>query len=122
MKDYLEEEVDGVILNVDRELGGGAEKYVAGSSEIGDNVVSYSNPCVAADNGQDVAAWLLSICKWTKKYSVRNRCNPAVEVGDTMKIADAFGNNENAFVTGIDVSYDGTLSATTKAAGRFNVE
>ena len=60
------------------------------------------------------------MANWAKRYAVRNRCDPAVEIGDTLKIADVFGNNENAFVTGLDVSFNGTLSANTKAAGEFN--
>jgi hypothetical protein len=52
-----------------------------------------------------------------KHYDVKNRCDPAVEIGDTVRIDDIFANRENAVITGIDVTYDGTLSAKTKGVG-----
>ena len=115
------EEVKSVTLTVSREVeGADMETYTAGSAAYGENTAEYSNPCVAPGKGQDVADWLLVMANWAKRYAVRNRCDPAVEIGDTLKIADVFGNNENAFVTGLDVSFNGTLSANTKAAGEFN--
>ncbi|MBQ3860836.1 MAG: hypothetical protein II779_09920, partial [Clostridia bacterium] len=63
--------------------------------------------------------WLLVMSNWRKQYAVKNRCDPAVEIGDTLEIADAFGNDGLALVTGIEISYDGVLSAVTEAAGEF---
>ena len=49
---------------------------------------------------------------------MKNRCDPAVEIGDTIAAADIFGNLENAVVTGVEVNYDGTLRAVTKGVGQ----
>lgn len=85
----------------------------------GDNTRAegYSNPCVADSEGQAVADWLLSAANLRKRYKVKNRCDPAVEVGDTLQIADAFRNQENAVVTGFDIKFEKSLSATTEAIG-----
>lgn len=116
------EEVTGVTLTVDHELDEEAsmDTYTAGSPDTeGDTAAAYSNPCVAPGQGQAVADWLLTAANWTKKYSVRNRCDPAVEIGDTYKIADVFGNDDSAVVTGLDITYNGVLSSVVEAAGEF---
>ena len=96
------------------------ETYTAGEpDDEGAHTAVYENPCVLAANGQTVANWLLSMSNWRKLYAVKNRCDPAVELGDTLMIEDAFHNDNNAVVTGIEVSYDGTLSAVTSAARNF---
>ena len=119
------EEVKGVTLTVERELDEEApmETYTSGtSSSDSDTSASYSNPCVAAANGQAVADWLLAVNNYAKVYAVKNRCDPAVEIGDTYKIADVFANDDSAIVTGLDISYNGVLSAVTEARGVFNAE
>mgnify|MGYP004686791823 FL=1 len=83
----------------------------------GKNIKSVSNPCVAPANYQSVAAWLLTQYNRRKIYSVKNRCNPALETGDTIKISDAFGQNENAVQTGLSLTFDGSLYAITKGVG-----
>ncbi len=77
----------------------------------------YANPCVADSEGQAVADWLFRVANMRKKYNVRNRCDPAVELGDTLNIADAYGNHENAIVTGLDIRFGASLMATTEAVG-----
>lgn len=119
------EEVTGVTLTVERELDEDApmETYTSGTPDSsGEMAASYSNPCVAAVNGQAVADWLLVMNNYAKIYSVKNRCDPAVEVGDTYKIADVFANDDKAIVTGLDISYNGVLSAVTEARGVFSAE
>ena len=123
----IAEEYTGVTLTVDRELAesgeGGedpTETYHAGvSDDSGSAVASYENPCVAAVNGQAVADWLLVMANRRKKYAVKNRCDPAVEIGDTLIIADAFHNDDRAVVTGLDIEYDGGLSCVTEADREF---
>ncbi len=122
----ISEEITGVTLTVPRELepdedgNPTKELYAAGQSDDrGAHTAVYENPCVAAANGQAVADWLLVMSNWRKQYAVKNRCDPAVEIGDTLEIADAFGNDGLALVTGIEISYDGVLSAVTEAAGEF---
>jgi hypothetical protein len=119
----ISEPVDGVKLAVSSEYNLDADgkpittTYTAGSVAVGSVVQSFSNPCVAPSNGSAVAAWLLGGLKMRKSYNVKNRCDPAVEIGDTVRIDDIFANRENAVITGIDVTYDGTLSAKTKGVG-----
>jgi len=119
------EEVKGVTLTVERELteDSTSETYTAGDPDSeGNAAASYSNPCVAPGQGQAVANWLLAMANWAKKYHVKNRCDPAVEIGDTLKIADVFANDDSAVVTGIDVYYNGALHAYTDAAGEFDAD
>lgn len=119
----ITEPVDGVSLTVssdyitDTDGNPTRTVYTAGSVGVGSLVQSFSNPCVASSNGSACAAWLLAGLKMRKQYAVKNRCDPAVEIGDTVRIDDIFANRENAVITGIDISYDGTLSAVTKGVG-----
>lgn len=119
----ISEPVDGVKLtvtndyNLDEEGKPISTVYTAGSMAVGAVVQSFANPCVASSNGSACAAWLLRGLKMRKHYDVQNRCDPAVEIGDTVRIDDIFANRENAVITGIDVTYDGTLSAKTKGVG-----
>lgn len=122
----IAEEITGVTLSVERELEKDenddpvVETYTSGEpDDEGAHTAIYENPCVLAANGQAVADWLLVMSNWRKQYAVKNRCDPAVELGDTLMIEDAFHNDNNAVVTGIEVSYDGTLSAVTSAARNF---
>lgn len=98
---------------------------VPGYTETGaedETARSYSNPCVAPGYGWPVANWLLQMANLAKIYAVKNRCDPAIELGDTYQIADVFGNDDSAIVTGLDVTYNGTLSAVTEARGEFDAE
>lgn len=88
--------------------------YVAGS---GKRVKEFHNPCVEWSNGQAVADWLLLQHNRRIRYNKQNRCNPAVEIGDTLKIHDAYGENRNAVVVEQEISYNGILSANTRAIG-----
>lgn len=119
----IADRIDGVTLNVSNEYHlddkGNPIRYVytAGTVDVGALTTSVQNPCVAPENGSAVAAWLLSGLQRRKNYAVKNRCDPAVEIGDTLRIDDIFGNRETAVVTGIEIDYDGTLSAVTKGVG-----
>lgn len=116
----------GCVLSVTREYGEGhdpeteTEVYTAGTpDDAGADTIYVENPCVAATNGEAVAEWLLAAANWRKRYEVKNRCDPAVEIGDPIIIEDAFHNNDPAIVTGIDIKYNGALYATTSAARSF---
>lgn len=119
----IADRVDGVVLNVSSEYILDADgkairnTYTAGETGAGMMTVSFTNPCVAASNGAAAAAWLLAGVKMRKNYEVKNRCDPAAEIGDTLRIDDIFYNRETAVVTGIEIDYDGTLSAVTKGVG-----
>jgi len=115
--------VDGVKLYVsgDFVLDEAGEKtrytFKAGQTTAGSRCVTFSNPCVAPENGDAVAAWLLAGVQRRKHYSVLNRCDPAVEIGDTLRISDIFDNRETAVITGLDITFDTGLSAITEGVG-----
>ena len=88
--------------------------YIAGDEK---RAVGYSNSCVADSEGQAVCEWLFAVSSMRKRYMVRNRCDPAVEIGDTLNIADAYGNRENALVTGLTITFGTGLAAETEAIG-----
>jgi hypothetical protein len=112
----VEQKTDAVELDIKSDFEDGEEQiYNAGS---GDNVKTVRNPCVAAVNAQAVAEWILAQINRRKRYNVQNRCDLAVEIGDTLKIADAYGQNDNATVIGIEIRYNGGLSATTRCIAR----
>jgi hypothetical protein len=89
--------------------------YTAGS---GRRTMNVDNPCVLPASGQAVADWLLAQFNRRVKYDKLNRGNPAIEIDDTLKVYDAYGEDRNAVVTGLVVTFgaDG-LSAQTKAVG-----
>ena len=88
--------------------------YTAGT---GTKIYTVKNPCIAPENGDACAAWLLSHLSRRKDYDVKNRCDPAAEIADTIKIQDAYGNNGTAVVSGIVISYDGGISSILEASG-----
>lgn len=88
--------------------------YTAGEGHLTETI---TNPCVAPSMGNQVAAWLLERLGRQKRYKVKCRCDPAVEIGDTVRIDDIFGNRGIAIVTALDISYNGSLSATMEAVG-----
>ena len=104
---------DSVVLTVRDEFSDTEpQEYTAGS---GTNVKSYSNPC--AVNGQTVADWLLAANQRRLIYTPKNRGNPAVEIGDTISIYNAYDEPGNAVVTKQTLTYNGGLSANTEAIG-----
>lgn len=117
----ISERVHGVRLTVsdDFRIGKdgtpGRQVYFYSGDEK--RAIGYANPCIADSEGQAVADWLLSAANLRKRYKVKNRCDPAVEISDTLRIADAFYNRENAVVTDIEVSFGVSLSAVTEAVG-----
>lgn len=96
-------------------INGDKAVYMAGS---GKSVISVSNPCVAASAGAAVAAWVLSVAGRRRKYAVRNRCDPAVEVGDTVTIHDIYRHVGSAVVTSQEVTFNGGLAAVTGGVGQ----
>lgn len=110
----IADKVGSVELVVKDEYADTENTYTSGTDTP---VKTIRNPCVAAANGNTVAAWLLSCYQRRKKYNVKNRCNPAVEISDTITIYDVYGENADATATGISITYDGGLYANTKAVG-----
>lgn len=105
---------DCVKLTVRDEFAEGSEpvEYTAGT---GTNVKTYTNPCALA--GQLVADWLLAVNRRRLQYTPPNRGNPALEVGDTMTIYNAYDEAGTAVLTSQALTYNGGLRAETEAVG-----
>lgn len=88
--------------------------YTATNKEPGevDKVKSIDNPLVTSS---DVAEWILAVLQKRIIYSLTERGNPAREIGDTVKIYDAYGENRNALITREECSFNGTLRANSAA-------
>ena len=54
--------------------------------------ISISNPCVISD---DVAEWVLNLCRYRITYNITERGNPARELIDTVNVADIYGEIRN---------------------------
>lgn len=108
--------VDGVELTAEpiTPADGAAYQYTAGG---GRSIETFDNPCVSVSSGPAVAEWLLAVCNWRKKFAVQNRCDPAVDILDTIRIHDIYGHMGASMVTGYNIEYTGGLSATTEAVG-----
>lgn len=114
----LTESVDAVELaarQTDGENGEIIENVFRSGS--GENTVSVTNPCVALSEGQAVADWLRLCYRRRRKFSASNQGNPALDIGDTLTIRDAYGQALSAVMTGANLTYNGILSAVTKATG-----
>ena len=91
------------------EYGVTATEYSSGS---GSPAKDLSNSCVPSDRAAAVAAWLKKQLDRRETYSVEYRCNPAIEVGDTVLIYKKDGTSTLASVTDISIDYDGGLKST----------
>jgi len=77
--------------------------------------VSITNPC--AYSGQTVVDWLLACYQRRLKYKLQSRGNPLLEISDTVSVQSAYGDIGQCAITGIDLIYDGGLSATISGQG-----
>ena len=110
------EAVDCVILTArnDFEDPPTENEYVAGS---GQNVWTVENPLVPPATGDDVAAWLLAMKQSRLRYKLETRGNPAIELGDTVTVYNAYDEAGAAVVTGLTVDYNGGLAETLEGVG-----
>lgn len=90
--------------------------YVSTNKEAGeaDKVKSIENPLVT---NSSVADWLLAVLQKRVNYKLQERGNPAREIGDTIKIYDAYNENRNAIVIREEYRFDGILKADSVAWG-----
>lgn len=107
--DRVEVVVQNPFLETDDEV-----VYTAGE---GKRVATLENPCVAPSAGAAVAAWYLDHLQRRKIYKVKWRGNPAVEIGDTVRIHDIFGNTGCAVVTDIKLDFAKGISGTIGGVG-----
>lgn len=110
------EKVDRVEVIVENTYikDGGKTVYSAGE---GDRLVKVENCCVAPSAGGAVADWYLAHMQRRKKYGVRDRGNPAREIGDTVVIHDVYGNHGKAIVTELDFDFSAGISCETGGVG-----
>lgn len=73
------------------------------------------NPLVY--DGQAVANWLLAGHKRRLLYKLQSRGNPALESLDTIRVEDAYGENNQVLITGQQFSFDGGLDSEVSAVG-----
>ena len=85
------------------------------SGESEEGVVRVDNPLIRAASAQDFADWMLAVRQKRVKYALSERMNPAREIGDTVKIYDAYGENRDAVVVKEEYCFDGTLSGSSEA-------
>lgn len=110
----VSEPVDKVTLKVRNEFASTEVVYTAG---IGKREKTFDNPCVVAENGQAVANWFFTQCNKRVQYDKPNRGNPAIEIGDTLQIFDAYGENRNGVVIDQQFNFGDDFAAKTKAVG-----
>lgn len=75
------------------------------------------NPLVKSSFSADFGQWILGVLKKRVTYNAEERGNPAREVGDTIKIYDAYNENRNAIVTKEEYNFNGVLKAITQEWG-----
>ena len=80
-----------------------------------ERVYEVSNPCVTAELGNQVAAWILAWVQRRVSYEAMVRGNPALDLLDTVQINDVYGVNGEAVVTQLNYSYDGGLTCDAAA-------
>ena len=87
--------------------------YTASNKVVGetDKVKKIDSPLA---NGDDVAGWLLMVYAERIAFETQERGNPAVELSDTIRLYDAYGENRNAIITRQEYKFDGGLKGTTK--------
>lgn len=75
------------------------------------------NPAIVPGQEKNVAEWMLKTVHNAFTYQVSERGNPARDVGDSVRIFDAYGENRTALATTIGLKFDGTLSGNMIAQG-----
>lgn len=108
------ETIGKIKLVVNDSFSGTETEYTAGD---GGKTKIVKNPCISSENGNDVAKWMLERMGRKKNYHVKNRCDPAAELLDHIRIYDAYDQREPAVITGTTIHYNGGLSAETEAIG-----
>lgn len=97
--EYLEQQQDEII-------------YVSG---VGAHYREIDNDCVNSSMGQSVADWLLSQKKRRLFFKMECRGNPALEIGDTIRITDKMGTSYLAVIYEQKFEYTGGLKSTVLA-------
>lgn len=88
------------------------ERYYGGSGYYYREI---ENNCVYSGNGTAVATWILQQYQRRIYFELETRGNPAIELGDTIRIITKDGTAYVAVVYNQKFEYDGLLKSTIKA-------
>ena len=110
----VRDKVDKVSFDIAREQDKDDAVYSYGD---GDNEIEIKNPCVAPEQAETVAQWLHGCYAHRVLYKSKTRGDPAVEIGDTVEIADTFGDPGLSVVTELTMQYNGGLNITVGGVG-----
>ena len=110
----VSDRVNIVELTASDEYVGTETIYRSQNKETGevDKVKTVSNP-LAVNSG--VSDWILAVLQKRINYSLQERGNPAREVGDTVKIHDAYSENRDAIMIREEYQFNGALKASSIA-------
>ena len=64
-----------------------------------------------------MAAWLLFMKQLRMAYKLDTRGNPAIELGDTVTVYNAYDEAGDAIVTGLSLEYSGGISERLEGIG-----
>jgi hypothetical protein len=88
---------------------------------MGDTLKVEDNKLINTEaQAQQVADWLLMQAGKRAMHDMNWRGDPAHELGDTVAIENAFGEDIDAMITRQEIAYAGYLSARTEARGAAN--
>lgn len=85
------------------------ESYTLSAAEEGDMVITKEVSNDLVNDMQEWAQWALPWIQRRTSFDIEYRGNPAIEMGDTMQVYDAFNVNGMALVESHDLDYNGGL-------------
>ena len=91
------------------------ESYTLSAAETGDVVITKEISNDLIFNLQEWAKWALPWIQRRTTFDIEYRGNPAIEMGDTVQVYDAFGVNGMAYVESYQLEFDGGLSGSLTA-------
>lgn len=101
-----------VLKNSEKELAKVSNKKPNETEKL----LEISNDFIIYYRAKEVAEFILNNSK-ILKYSIISRGNPEIDIGDTIKVYDAFDVNRNAIITRQEFNFDGSLKANINAQG-----
>jgi hypothetical protein len=86
--------------------------------DAGDAIKLESNTLInTLTQATAISSWMLSQKQYRGIYEINWRGNPPLELNDVISIENSYGTNKSAIITRNEISYQGYLSAKTKARG-----
>lgn len=91
------------------------ESYTLSAAEEGDMVITKEVSNDLVSDMQEWAQWALPWIQRRTSFDIEYRGNPAIEMGDTMQVYDAFNVNGMALVESHNLEFNGGLSGSMTA-------